>query len=453
MKVTFNKLGPVKKVDLDLSKDLIILTGPNNTGKSYVAYALYGICSYRNFLRSYKPFEIIVDRLLEYGEYNFDLTEFSNASMDDFFEDFSAQFEKYLSSVIAAEKSFFKGFKLEIISTLADIIKSKRHKVYIKQQLVFGKNISVFFEKQANSLQVKMLYSENKTANIEESTNGNNLLRAGIIESISLFILEFIFPECFIAPAERIAINIFSKELSLKRNALVDELIETRQYKIDSNKTDLLINKASRYSLPIRDSLLIAEDLIHYKEKQTSFDVFAKALESEVLKGSVAITEEGFIQYKPFAKENVNIPVHLTATSIKSLSNLVLYLRHASRGNDFIIIDEPELSLHPDNQVAMARFIARLVNGGFKVMISTHSDYIIREINNLIIGNKKRHIAVDQLGYKEEELLDYKRVEAILFQQKKTTSIDVQDDGFDVKTIDDTIDALNMRAQKLYFED
>jgi predicted ATPase len=52
---------------------------------------------------------------------------------------------------------------------------------------------------------------------------------------------------------------------------------------------------------------------------------------------------------------------------------------------DFIIIDEPELNLHPDNQRKIARWLVRVVNAGFKVMITTHSDYIIREFNNLIM--------------------------------------------------------------------
>jgi predicted ATPase len=451
MKVTFKKLGPVKSATIDLSKDLIILTGPNNTGKTYVAYALYGLCSYRNFLEGYKPFSVIIDRLVEDGEYSFDFDSFLIESLDDFLADLSRQFEKYLPSVLASGKLFFNGFKLKIKAAKNDILSGKNHGNNIRQQLVFGKNKTVFFEKQAFKLNLKMLYSKTVTKDSDENQVTNNLLKKGIVESLSLLISEFIFPDCFIAPAERIAINIFSKELSLKRNALVDELIETRLGDPDQARTDLLLKKVSRYSLPIRDSLVIAEDMTHYAKKQTSFTGFAELLEDKVLNGKVDITEEVMIQFRPVGTEALEIPIHLSATSIKSLSNLIIYLRHAAKAGDFIIIDEPELNLHPDNQVSMARFIARLVNGGFKVMISTHSDYIIRELNNLIIGNKKKNIALDELGYQKEELLDYRKVEAILFQQNKTTNIDVQDDGFDVKTIDETIDAINMRAQKLYF--
>ena len=34
------KLGPVEHAEIDLSNDLILLTGPNGTGKTYVAWGL-----------------------------------------------------------------------------------------------------------------------------------------------------------------------------------------------------------------------------------------------------------------------------------------------------------------------------------------------------------------------------------------------------------------------------
>ena len=46
MKFVFKKLGPIKEAELELG-DLTIIAGRNNTGKTYVAYTLYG------FLRSW----------------------------------------------------------------------------------------------------------------------------------------------------------------------------------------------------------------------------------------------------------------------------------------------------------------------------------------------------------------------------------------------------------------
>ena len=51
------------------------------------------------------------------------------------------------------------------------------------------------------------------------------------------------------------------------------------------------------------------------------------------------------------------------------------------------MVDEPELNLHPENQRRMARLFARLVNVGVKVFVTTHSDYIVKELNTLILLN------------------------------------------------------------------
>ena len=44
MKIRIENIGPVKTVDIDLSKPLIIFTGLNGAGKTYISYVLYTIC-------------------------------------------------------------------------------------------------------------------------------------------------------------------------------------------------------------------------------------------------------------------------------------------------------------------------------------------------------------------------------------------------------------------------
>jgi predicted ATPase len=50
MNIEIKELGYVKNVQLDLDKDLTNLCGPNNTGKTYVAYAIYGLMRFRSNL-------------------------------------------------------------------------------------------------------------------------------------------------------------------------------------------------------------------------------------------------------------------------------------------------------------------------------------------------------------------------------------------------------------------
>ena len=41
MKFIVENLGPITKAEVDLSKRLILLTGQNNTGKTYLSNAVY----------------------------------------------------------------------------------------------------------------------------------------------------------------------------------------------------------------------------------------------------------------------------------------------------------------------------------------------------------------------------------------------------------------------------
>ena len=112
-----------------------------------------------------------------------------------------------------------------------------------------------------------------------------------------------------------------------------------------------------------------------------------------------------------------------------------------------IFIDEPEVNCHPDVQILMTRVFAKMINAGLRLVISTHSDYIIREINNLIMLKKTPSSATAMLlewGYQKEMAIDHKVVGAYLFaygrdNKVKVEPIEVSETGFEVSTIDATI--------------
>ncbi|PAU40817.1 hypothetical protein CKF46_30555 [Klebsiella pneumoniae] len=83
--------------------------------------------------------------------------------------------------------------------------------------------------------------------------------------------------------------------------------------------------------------------------------------------------------------------------------------------NSYLIIDEPELNLHPHNQIKMAELLVRLSNCGVKIIITTHSDYIVKEINNRIMASQlKDKSRLTELGYKEADLIFRQRLMVLL---------------------------------------
>lgn len=145
-----------------------------------------------------------------------------------------------------------------------------------------------------------------------------------------------------------------------------------------------------------------------------------------------------------------------SSSGVRSALDLGFYLKHVAQKGDLLIVDEPELNLHPENQRKIARLFAQLVNIGIKVFITTHSDYIVRELNTLIMLNSdKPHIKKIQQeeGYTSLEILDYSKVKVYIAEQAKIpskhrkvntlTEAPIDKNGIEVKSFDETIEKIN----------
>ena len=235
----------------------------------------------------------------------------------------------------------------------------------------------------------------------------------------------------------------------------------TSKNKID--RFDLVFKKTTRYPLAIKDGLMIAEDLAETKKNKSPFYDLAKEIEIELLHGKVIITNDGEIQFEPEKAKKRLLPIHMTASIIKSLASLVIYLKHIAKKNDLIIIDEPEINLHPDNQITLTKLFARLINNGFRLLISTHSDYVVREMNNLIMLSSEK-VEIQELkktfDYKDDEYINPNEIEVHFFDYPKNKTnnkqvtikkIEILSSGFEIPTVNETIENQNNIAEELFY--
>ena len=114
----------------------------------------------------------------------------------------------------------------------------------------------------------------------------------------------------------------------------------------------------------------------------------AKAMERGLLRGSVGVKSgEGnypSFTYRPDGWE-YDLPLARSASMISELIPIVLYLRHKiSAAVITLIVEEPEASLHPEAQAKLVIHLARLVHAGIRVIITTHSDWILEQFANLL---------------------------------------------------------------------
>ena len=114
----------------------------------------------------------------------------------------------------------------------------------------------------------------------------------------------------------------------------------------------------------------------------------AGALERETLAGRILTTRSSAGGYPEFVyrARDAEQEIRLTRASsmVSELAPVVLFLRGIVGPGDTFIIEEPEAHLHPAAQIQMAMTLARLVRAGVRVVVTTHSDWLLQEIANLM---------------------------------------------------------------------
>jgi len=438
MKIELKNIGTVKQAEIDLDKNLLVFCGPNNSGKTYVAYTLYGV--YKTTKYSMNT-GVAADTETNDNEYlTFTL---SPQLVRAILSERASTVRDDLGYIFASNLYFFVNAEISIDSELTDAeINEKVNNLIIEDnhQSLFGSTYAIHKRGNTNFISIKGISTFPEKADKKRIEFENNLNCNFIVKGL---ITNLFFGNAYIAPAERVAINIFSKELSLNRSGLLDP-----PFKIESNVK-------SRYSLPITSCLRVAEDLSYLQKTQSNYSFLAELIEQKILGGNIDVSSNGDMQFNPSGADIKGLDIHLSASMVKSLSSLVFYFRHLAEKEDFIIIDEPELNLHPDNQIIMARILARIVNAGFKVLISTHSDYIIKELNNLVRLDSKKEEAkeiMDRYGYEKEDLLAKDALGVYLFKDNTATNLEVDELGFDVSTIEKVNSELAQISESIYFD-
>ena len=453
MKINIKELGAIKEGTIDLSKKLNVFCGPNGTGKTYMAYVIYGLLKSQMHVGTDEVLakELIEKRKTNY-KINFDaLNRYRKSILENFKDDFDSLFG--IGEDLA--KQYFENTEISFNETNEEF-KKQIIDCEFKTIISFRK-IDIEVTKETNN-EYLVLEIEDKAISNKDIDSLNFLLYSSILSLLATHPIS----STYILPVERNSIFTFSKELSISKQEAVDHFhAMTGKNKID--RFDLLFKKTTRYPLPIKDGLMIADDLAEIKKNTSRFFDFATEIENDLLHGKVQISSDGELQFKPDKAPKRVLHIHMTASIIKSLSSLVIYLKHIAQKNDLIIIDEPEINLHPDNQIILTKLFARLINKGFKLLISTHSDYVVRELNNLIMlssGKPEIEILKKEFGYVADEYILKDDIAVHYFnyplkqrgnKQVSVVNLDIDDSGFEIPSVDTTIDQQNKVAEELFY--
>ncbi|OQY19080.1 MAG: hypothetical protein B6I36_05195 [Desulfobacteraceae bacterium 4572_35.1] len=459
MKIKLKNLGALKLAEFELG-DLTIVCGGNNTGKTYATYALYGFLVFWRDVYSIPVPSHYIDALLSNGSVRLPLQDFI-MRRNEFLKQASEQYSKSLAFVFAANKKNFENTEVHFELDAPNECPSSE---FLRQFGTSKKQIfSVIKAKNSSELEVTLLV---QTGEEELDPKGIHQIIGDALQDV---LFGHLFPRPFIASAERTGAAIFRKELNFARNRLLEEVGSMDQ---DLNPFQLINKVYSDYAMPVKHNVDFARQIEDVAKKESFIAHDHPALLeqfSEIIGGSYKVTSNDELYFVPDGNRRIRLTMDESSSAVRSMLDIGFYLKHVAKTGDLLIVDEPELNLHPENQRRVARLFARLVNIGVNVYLTTHSDYIIKELNTVIMMSNSstliRGIRVEE-GYVEEELLTSDQVRVYIAEKqlllldgnKKRTPCqtlvpaDVDSElGIEARSFDTTIDEMNRIQEALYF--
>jgi len=464
VKVSVRNLGVIKEAEIDL-KPLTILIGPNNAGKTWLAYTLsgifglYGLAKYiqayteEKVSKAYPILDHAVEQILDEGNAKIDLVQFADEYGETYFNNMAKLAPHWIQDFLGTELAPFD--KLEVHINLAETKEHILEKILwfsIERKLSFGRG-------RRESLLAALKEPGKKELYVYTSTEGSiaeKLPHRAIKEFLVGLVFQglhtTLYEDLYTFPTERTIITYPSV-----RSDLVEEktiISEVAQQEPRSPTSWPMLHFLNMILTLFQCGLADREREAKKVPTIRAYMQLAQWLEKQILGGEVNFSTpepdpRRVILFTPTDGDPLEIPV--TSSMVKELSPLVLYLRYLASPGEWLIIDEPEMNLHPKAQAQLTEFLAMLVNAGLPVLITTHSPYIVDHLANLMkAAESTEPEAIQDKFYlqRKEAFISRYNVSVYSVDQGKTENVLDEDGLVRWGTFSDVSD----RVSEIYFE-
>ena len=195
--------------------------------------------------------------------------------------------------------------------------------------------------------------------------------------------------------------------------------------------TEGVIGKSGLYKEFIRQK----ESLEAAKESTRSSSKDILNIIRHILEGDVLRDSNG--EYSYVTDDSKRMPLSAAAASIRELAPLALIAQKENIRTISVLFEEPEAHLHPQKQRDAADIIGAFVNTGSSMQITTHSDYFLRRLNELILLNDLKKNSQEQFnkyckaeGINPIVTLDRNKISAY-YLEKKGDFVSIQKENLD----------------------
>lgn len=430
--------GKIKEAVVEVSPMTLFL-GDNNSGKSYMMTLLYGLLNIRLFFSKY------------------DFAEDSPA-----YQKCVKVLERNLNWDAGNSVQTFKLTPKECIyfSELLNTILEKNKEIFLRD--LFNKEMEIgqiqvsFPEKMDCSFKISRGYSVNdkeahmsifgmdgeKSIIFGYSMPVNQFKERGGFQFFLAYMIEFMLKDGFteMGRGDAVYFPMARTGFLLTYKSLVGSAMQDK-FNLQETSKNLLTK-------PNSDFLTALSQLDTLKPREEYREI-VEFIEQQVIHGRVRRTElpSHEILYTPEGQEK-QLPMFVVSGVVTEMAPLLLFLQYTNLGT--LLMEEPEISLHPELQWTIARVLIRIHNKGVPVFVTTHSDIILQHVNNMLKLEEAegKEAYLRKLGYDFQDLLKREDVAVYQFDVDKenwtmVTRLPCGDYGFEAMTFYNTLKKLN----------
>ena len=449
LELSVRDFGPIAKADIDL-RPMTVFVGPSNTGKSYLAVLVYALHQFfagdlgmASFRRGRSPFWIHPGP--PSGPVSNEAVEDLTTWMERFESserpvDFRAPMPESVSSFVLS--------RLDVTQDVGDVCVEEVLRCFGREsvgrlvrqgmseaKVIIGRHVA---EEQASQerFEYQLLMGKDGQTDIRSAVPDKIPPKMAALAGSSAYeIYQRLNSRIASEPEDAFLRGPVFGLLASVMSSLVVEPLNGSAHYLPADRTGImhahrlvvrsLVRGASwagirrEEPLPVLtgvtgdflDTLIALEGI---SEQKLSFagDI-ATHLERNVLVGSIItrFSATGYPEfyYRPSGWDE-DIPLMNTSSMVSELAPVALFLQNVIDQGELLIIEEPESHLHPAMQVEFVRHLAAAVRAGIRVLITTHSEWVLEELANLVhlsnlpetqrdgIGGAEYALTPDQLG-------------------------------------------------------
>ena len=354
-RIVINKLGPIKHCDLIIN-DFMVFTGPQASGKSTIAKSIFFFKNIKNLM------------LLQINKRFFvggDVIKLSTR------KGLLKEIRSIFLQTFGSTWGMDNRMSIEYYYT---------DDIYIKIRLKndpFAPNY-IWIDFSEKLIEFLDSYDEIQLDILTHARNNGDIKR-----NIDNFFGDD--SEIIYIPAGRSMMTLFSTQLMFMYSVMNDDQKRSLDYCTQNYLERIMQLKPSFSSSVqslIKDKLELTDAKIDKKNLQQCAELMKNILRGEYRN----VDGEERLQVAEDKYVKINFASSGQQEAVWILNVLFYYLLNNKKS--YFIIEEPESHLFPNAQKLMTEFISLAKNGGNKILLTTHSPYILGTLNNLLYANK-----------------------------------------------------------------